>query len=159
MSWPEVFACIYQVVWFGLTWKKISNTGQVRVFFRRHGGKLGYPLLFEAIYLDKLVWFGVSTLVYIALFFESFTQTVFTSRESRSILVTPSDGLFMTIYTKLTLSLDVYERFHADFRPVSGNFLGFVSWGVRKLSMMTSSMMCTKLSEIFFLWFTKFSEK
>ena len=30
----------------------------------------------------------------------------FTSRESRSILVTPSDGLFMTIYTKLTLSLE-----------------------------------------------------
>ena len=39
-----------------------------------------------------------------------------------TLLVTPSDGLFMTIYTKLTLSRNVYESFPADFRPFSGNF-------------------------------------
>ena len=38
------------------------------------------------------------------------------------ILVTPSHGLFMTMYTKLTLSRDVYQSFHATFRPFSGNF-------------------------------------
>ena len=47
---------------------------------------------------------------------------VFTSRESRSILLTPSHGLVLTIYTKLTLSRDVYERFHANFRLFSRNF-------------------------------------
>ena len=30
--------------------------------------------------------------------------------------MTPSRGLLFTIYTKFTRSLDVYERFHADFR-------------------------------------------
>ena len=39
-----------------------------------------------------------------------------------SILVTPSDGLFMTIYTKLTLKSRWYERFHAVFRRFE-NFL------------------------------------
>ena len=28
----------------------------------------------------------------------------------------------MTVYTKLTLCLDVYERFHADFRRFPKNF-------------------------------------
>ena len=42
-----------------------------------------------------------------------------------TILVTSSRGLFKTIYTKLTLCVDVYERFHADFRQVSENSTGF----------------------------------
>ena len=52
--------------------------------------------------------------------------------------MTPSDGLFMTIYTKLTLSRDVYERFPADFRPFSGNFPFSLS-------------SCTKGSMLFFV--------
>ena len=49
----------------------------------------------------------------------------------------------MTIYTKLTLSREVYERFHANFRPFSGNFPFTLS-------------SCTKGSLQFFVWFTKF---
>ena len=61
------------------------------------------------------------------------------SRENRDYTGTPSRGLLFTIYTKLTLCLDVYERFHADFRQVS-----------EKISIH-AFMMLTKLSNAFFV--------
>ena len=85
---------------------------------------------------------------------ESLKRIIFTSRESRSILVTPSHGLFMTIYTKLTLSRDVYESFHANFRPFSGNF-PFVLSSCTKGSMLIFVIRFPKTSGFRFVRCTK----
>ena len=74
---------------------------------------------------------------------------LFTSRESRSILVTPSHGLFMTIYTKLTLSRDGTKGSMLFF-VISKTFCsGFRFVRFTKLSMITSCVMYETFRGIF----------
>ena len=50
------------------------------------------------------------------------TIHIFTSRESQGILVTPSHGLFVTIYTELTRMSRCVRKFPCRFSSVLRNF-------------------------------------